>query len=177
MASSPWNFAMDHAALGRVQGEAHIREIQTLFTCASRSGRRAHVQPDARGRGCSARPSNGSRISARACGSVGGSHTPGNNGTQKGPSTTWDRNGAKWIKRALGKHLANVRFAGTSGSQARCEGAQAPPHWTEWRCRQRPSDELGRTCPTLLGCRRISGERQWRRRCRQAAQRRQASLW
>jgi hypothetical protein len=62
-------------------------------------------------------------------------------------------------KRALGKHPADVRFAGTSGSQAQCEGAQAPSHWTEWPCRQGLSDELGRTCPALLGGRRICGER------------------
>jgi hypothetical protein len=117
---------MDRAALGRVQGEAHIREIQKLFTCASRSGRRAHVQSDARGRGCSARPSNGSRISARACGSVGGSHTPGNNGTQKGPSTTRDRNGAKWTKRALGKHPADVRFAGPAEAKRTARARKRP---------------------------------------------------
>jgi hypothetical protein len=35
---------------------------------------------------------------------------------------------------ALAKHPADVRFAGTSGSQAQCKGAQAPWHWTEWPC-------------------------------------------
>jgi hypothetical protein len=35
---------------------------------------------------------------------------------------------------ALAKHPADVRFAGTSGSQAQCNGAQAPSHWTEWPC-------------------------------------------
>jgi hypothetical protein len=40
---------MDRAARGRAQGEAHIREIQKLFSHVRASrGRRAHVQSDAR---------------------------------------------------------------------------------------------------------------------------------
>jgi hypothetical protein len=50
MAPSPWNFAMDHAArrwitlLGaeievrRISGEAHIREIKTLFHMCEQVG-------------------------------------------------------------------------------------------------------------------------------------------
>ena len=51
---------------------AYPRNSKTFSHVRAGRGRRAHVQSDARGRGCTARQSNRSRISARACGSVGG---------------------------------------------------------------------------------------------------------
>jgi hypothetical protein len=86
---------MDRAARGRAQGEAHIREIQKLFHMCEQAEAGAPTCNRMRGAaGCTARQSNRSRISAGACGSVGGgSITPGNNGTQEGP---FEDEGAEW---------------------------------------------------------------------------------